>query len=184
MNSLKLMLILAVVGFAAAVNAEMTELSCTDFQPTPEALARFADLKGACEGVVDRDGELYVKFTAIVRRASGSNLTLYLPATDHTFRVQPEASHRVLLGNRKSRARDLTRGQEIHIYLAVSQFARPAIEEVAFVTETNLIVDLEINRVAALPTTASPWPTAASAGFILLGVGWLLRRRRFRRQSL
>ena len=50
---------------------ELSELACEDFKPSPEAQARFPDLKGACEAIVERDGELYAKFTAIVRRASG-----------------------------------------------------------------------------------------------------------------
>ena len=85
---------------------------------------------------------------------------------------------RVLVDGKKMRARDLTRGQEIRIYLSVSQFAKPDIEEVAFVTEENVVVDVVIEEVAALPTTASPWPTIAAAGLLLLGVGYLMRRRR------
>ncbi len=181
MKLLKLTLVLAATWFAATASAqETTALSCSDFVPTPEALEKYADLKGACEGIVDRDGELYAKFTAIVRRVSGSNLTIYLPVTDHTFRLRPSASSRLLVGSRKYRVRDLARGQEVQIYLSVAQLARPNIEEVAFVTETDLIIDLKVERVAALPTTASIWPTVASAGLILLGVGFVLRRRRFR----
>jgi hypothetical protein len=181
MKMLKLALVLAASSLAAAASAqEMTALSCDDFKPTPEALERFANLKGACEGIVDRDGELYAKFTAIVRRAAGNNVTLYLPATEHTFRVQADSSERVLIGGKKTRVRDLVRGQEIRIYLSVSQFAKPDIEEVAFITEEDMIVDIEIERVPALPTTASIWPTLAGAGLLLLGVGYALRRQRFR----
>ncbi len=174
-------LILVTIMFAANAGAqEMTALSCKDFRPTNEALERFPDLAGACEGIVDRDGELYAKFTAVVRRVSGNNVTLYLPATEHTFRVRPDSSHRVLVEGRKTRVRDLVRGQELHIYLAVNEFAKLDIEEVAFVTETDMIVDIEIERVAALPTTASILPLVAGAGFVLLGVGLVLRRRRLR----
>jgi len=181
------MLFLAIGWFAATASAqEMTELSCSDFRPTPEALERFPDLKGACEGVVERDGELYGKFTAVVRRASGSSVTLHLPATDHTFKVRPDASQRVLLDGRKTRPRDLVRGQEINIYLSVSQFATPDITEVALVTETDFIVDVEVERVepeqvATLPGTASAWPTMAVAGLIFIGIALALRRRRVRR---
>lgn len=71
MKFLRLTLILAATWFAATAGAQvMTELRCSDFRPTPEALERYAELEGACEGVVDRDGELYAKFTAIVRRVS------------------------------------------------------------------------------------------------------------------
>ena len=181
MKLFKLMLILAAIGFAAAVNAATTELSCSDFRPTAEALAKYGNLRGACEGIVDRDGELFAKFSAVVRRVSGSNLTLYLPVTDHTFRVQADPSLRVLVDGRKTRVRALTRGQEIRIYLSVAELARPDIEEVAFLTETDAIVDLDINLIAALPATASLLPTVASAGSVLLSAGFLLRRRRLRR---
>jgi len=181
MKMLKLALVLAATALAGTAKAqEMTALSCDDFKPTPEALERFTNLKGACEGIVELNDELYAKFTAIVRRAAGNNVTLYLPATEHTFRVQADPSHRVLIGERKTRVRDLVRGQEIHIYLSVSQFAKPDIEEIAFITEEDIIVDVEIERVPALPTTASIWPTVAGAGLLLLGVGYVLRRRRFR----
>jgi LPXTG-motif cell wall-anchored protein len=181
MKMLKLALVLAATAFTAAANAqEMTALSCDDFKPTPEALARFANLKGACEGIVDLNGELYAEFSSIVRRAAGNNVTLYLPATEHTFRFQADPSHRVLIDGRKTRVRDLVRGQEIRIYLSVSQFAKPDIEEVAFFTDEDILVDIEIERVPALPTTASIWPTLAGAGLLLLGIGYALRRRRFR----
>jgi hypothetical protein len=94
--------------------------------------------------------------------------------------VQADSSQRVLIGGKKTRVRDLVRGQEIRIYLSVSQFAKPDIEEVAFITEEDMIVDIEIERVPALPTTASIWPTLAGAGLLLLGVGYALRRQRFR----
>lgn len=181
MRPFRLALILATTFLAANASAqEMTALSCDDFKPTPEAMERFSNLKGACEGIVDRDGELYAKFSAVVRRAAGNSVTLYLPATDHTFRVEADASHRVLIGGKKTRVRDLSRGQEIRIYLLVNEFAKPDIEEIAFITEEDLLVDIEIERVPALPTTASIWPTIAGTGLLLLGISYALRRRRFR----
>jgi len=175
-------LFLALAGISAnALAQEMTALSCNDFRPTNEALERFPDLIGACEGIADRDGELYAKFTAIVRRASGSSVTLYLPATKHTFRANPDSSYRVLVDGKKTRVRNLVRGQEIRIYLAVNEFAKPDIQEVAFVTEEDIIVDIEVERVPALPTTASIVPTVAVTGIFLLCFGLLLRQRRVRR---
>ncbi|MGB5630774.1 MAG: hypothetical protein WBM57_15510 [Woeseiaceae bacterium] len=134
---------------------DMTEtaLSCQDFNPTQEALQRFPDLVGACEAVVDRNGELYGRFSAIVRRASNSSVTLYLPVTDHTFKVDPRSDARVLIGSRKVRPRDLQRGQEIQIYLSARQFSQPDIQEVTLVTESEVIIDHPVEEVAVLPTT-------------------------------
>lgn len=93
------------------VNAqEMSELTCDDFNPTPEALARFPDLVGACEGIVEREGELFAKFVAVVRRATNSSTTLYLPATDHTFTVTPDSDARVLLDGRKTGGAGILKG--------------------------------------------------------------------------
>lgn len=181
MNTTLRMLILMLPLFAASAwseEATPSALTCADFVPTPEALERFPDLEGACEEVVERNGELYGKFRAVVRRAGSRSVTLYLPATDHTFVVEPEDDIRVLIGGDKVRPRDLQRGQEIRIYLAAQAFSTPDIEEVAFVTESELIVEHPVVAAPALPTTASPWPGIGLASLALLGVGFVLRRQR------
>ena len=70
----------------------MSALTCDDFRPTPEALERYPNLVGACEAIVERDGELYGLFRVVVRRVRGNNVTLHLPATGKTFTVSPDAS--------------------------------------------------------------------------------------------
>ncbi len=178
MKTLCLLFLAALFVGANASAQEMTALSCNDFRPTNEAIERFPDLVGACEGIVERNGELYAKFRAVVRRVRGNNVTLYLPATKKTFTAKPDSAARVLIEGRKTRPRDLVRGQEIRIYLAVNEFSKPDIQEVAFVTEENVVVDVTIEEVPALPTTASIWPTVGAAGLLLLGAGYLMRRRR------
>ena len=181
MRTFKLLLVSIVLMSAATVGAqEVSALTCDDFRPTPEALERYPNLIGACESIVERDGELYGLFRVVVRRVRGNNVTLHLPATGKTFSVSPDASLRVIADGNKMRARNLVRGQEIRIYLDVSEFAKPDIEEVAFITEEDFIIEVEIEDVAALPTTASPWPTVVLVGLLLLGAGYLLRRRRIR----
>ena len=165
------------IGTTAAAQ-EMTALGCNDFRRTNEAIERFPNLVGACEGIVERDGELFGMFRAVVRRTAGSTVTLRLPATGKIFSVKTDPSHRVLVDGRRTSVRNLKRGNEITIYLAVNEFAKPDIQEVAFVTEENILIEFEIEEVAALPTTASLWPTMAMAGLFLLGAGYLLRRRR------
>jgi hypothetical protein len=168
-----------IIGFAPPSFAQqVSELACADFKPSPAALERFPDLIGACEAIVEREGELYGKFTAVVRRVRGSTATLHLPATDHTFNVSPDSATRVLVEGRKTRVRDLVRGQEIHIYLAVSEFAKPDIEEVMLVTESNILLTTEIQPAPMLPKTASLLPAIGLAGLVFLGVGFLFRRQR------
>jgi len=144
-------LIFAVVLLSMNANGqEMTGLSCKDFIPTQEARERFPDLAGACEGVVERDGELYGLFRAEVRRVRGNNVTLHLPATDHTFTVRPDPATWVMAGDKKVRPRDLMPTQEIRIYLSASEFSKPDVEEIAFVTESDLLVDVPIDDVSSV----------------------------------
>jgi len=135
---------------ANASGQEMTQLSCKDFIPTQEARERFPDLAGACEGVVERDGELFGLFRAEVRRVRGNNITLHLPATDHTFAVRPDPATRVMVDGRKVRPRDLATRQEIRIYLSASEFAKPDVEEIAFVTESEFLVDVPVDELSSV----------------------------------
>ncbi len=161
--------------------ATPTLLSCDDFRPTSAAVDRFPELIGACQGVVDINGALYAKFEAVVRRVSGRNVTLYIPAVNRTMRVSPPNSARVEIGGRKVRVRDLVRRQELSIYLAVSEFAEPVIDELAFLTEGDAIVSADAESVAALPTTASLWPFVTLFAAVMLGIGLGLRRIRKQR---
>ena len=143
--------ILAVVLLSLDVNAqEMTGLSCRDFIPTEEARQRFPDLAGACGGIVERDGELYGLFRAEIRRVYGNRITLHLPATDHTFTVRPDPSARVLVDGKKIRPIDLATRQEVRIYLSAREFAKPDVEEVAFVTESDFLVDVPIDELSTV----------------------------------
>jgi hypothetical protein len=128
----------------------MTGLSCRDFIPTEEARQRFPDLAGACEGIVERDGELYGLFRAEIRRVYGNRITLHLPATDHTFTVRPDPSARVLVDGKKIRPIDLATRQEVRIYLSAREFAKPDVEEVAFVTESDFLVDVPIDELSTV----------------------------------
>jgi len=156
MKTIQLLLIAAVFAAAGASAQEMTALSCKDFRPTNEVIERFPNLVGACEGIVERDGELYGLFRAVVRRVSGNNVTLHLPATGKTFTTRPDSSMRVLVDDKKTRARDLRSGQEIRIYLSVDEFSKPDIEEVAFVTEEDFVVDVAVEGVADSKTVQVP----------------------------
>ena len=140
----------AVLLSANASGQQMTQLSCKDFTPTQEARERFPNLAGACEGVVERDGELYGLFRAEVRRVRGNNVTLHLPATGHTFTVRPDPATWVMAGDRKVRPRDLVPTQDIRIYLSASEFSKPDVEEIAFTTESKFLVDVPIDEVSSV----------------------------------
>ena len=170
-------------GGAAAQDAPMTcEQLAEDYRVSSRAndLTPSPDLFGACEDVVMRDGAPYIKVRAVVRRA-GQTMRLYVPATDRTVEITPDPDLRVLLDGRPTSPRRLQRGQEIRIYLSVAEFTKPRpepVQQVAMVTEQEEIREVEATPVAALPTTASVWPTVGLLGGLLLIGGLLLRRFR------
>ena len=145
---------------AYAVEPVRSEVTCAEladkYEVTAEARERFADLAGSCEGVYDINGSLYARSQAVVRQQWGNKVRLYLPATDHTFEVEAESDGRVLVGNRKMRVRDLSRGDTIGIYLSVDKFAEEKVDEIAFATEDEHVEEImvaPVQEVEALPTT-------------------------------
>lgn len=162
MKFVKSMIVLCAFGVstAYAVDPQLSETTCAQlgeaYEMTAEAEERFANLKGTCEGVYEVNGAMYVKAKAVIRNIRGNKVRLYLPATDHTFEVTSDPSGRVHVGSRKMRVRDLSRGDEIGIYLSVDKFANKRVDAVAFATEdsaTEEIIEVEVTAVKALPTT-------------------------------
>jgi len=75
---------------------------------------------------------------------------------DHTFEVTADSSQRIHVGGRKLRVRDMSRGDEIGIYISVDKFAQEKVDEIAFATEDSSseeIIVAPIEEVEALPTT-------------------------------
>ena len=67
----RLLVALALVWLQGAFAAEQSQesaLTCADFRPTDATLERYPELVGACEGIVERNGELFGKFKAVIRR--------------------------------------------------------------------------------------------------------------------
>ena len=161
MNGIRVATTLVVALFSAnAVAAQDYAMSCDDvitklqLEATAEAKERFADLKGSCLGVVDRDGKLFMHTTVVVRRSSAQRVTLYVPATDRTFDVTPDSGQRIPIAGRNVRTAALARGQELNIYIPIDEFMQPIIQEVAFEPiEEEVITVAPAVIAAALPTT-------------------------------
>jgi hypothetical protein len=161
MNGFRVVTTLAVALFSTNAMAVEYSMTCDEvitklnLEATAAAKERFADLKGSCLGVVDRDGDLYMHTQVVVRRSSAQRVTLYLPATDRTFDVTPDSGQRIPIAGRNVRVASLARGQELNIYISIDQFMQPIIEEVAFepVEEVDIIVVVPAVIAPALPTT-------------------------------
>ena len=145
-----------------SVNALAVEytMSCADVieklhrEATDAARERFANLEGSCMGVIERDGELFMHTKMVVRAVRGNEITIYLPATDRTFKIDADPKSRITIGRQKIRPRDMSRGQELNIYVSVDEFTQPIVTQVAFETEEaeELVVAPAVIA-PALPTT-------------------------------
>jgi hypothetical protein len=147
----------ALMSFNAMAEIDYV-MSCEDVatQLNREATAagkeRFANLTGSCLGVVNRDGALYMHTKMIVRRVRGNKVTLYIPANDATVEVSPDSDARVLIAGRKVRPRDLTRGQELNLYVSVDKFTQ-TIDEIVMPSSSDELVSAPAEAAMALPTT-------------------------------
>ena len=186
MKLLKTLIALCAFGVASAYAVDPQRVGeCADLrdhmEPTAEALERFSDLQGSCEGIYEINGAKYVRSQAVIRSKRGGKVTLYLPATDRTFEATPDTSGRVWVGNRKMRIRDLSRGDEVGIYLSMDKFFQEQVDEIALAVpdesaDTHTLVPL--NPAPALPTTASVLPALGMTSGLLLAAGLLMRRFR------
>ena len=170
-------------GSVYAVDPQLSETTCEqlgdNLELTAEASDRFADLIGTCEGVYEIGGSLYTRTAAEVRSKRGRYVTLYLPATDHTFTVTPGADGRVYVGGNKIPVASLRKGDSLGIYLSVDQFTQNKFEEIHLATADDSeeeVVAATVEPVAALPTTAGSLPLLALVSLLLLGSGLLVRR--------
>ena len=170
-------------GSVYAVDPQLSETSCEQLgetlELTAEAEERLADLIGTCEGVYEIDGNLYTRTSAEVRSTRGSDVTLYLPATDHTFNVTPNADGKVWIGGNKLNVNAVRKGDSLGIYLSVDKFTQNKVDEIHFATPDESeeeVVAATVEPVAALPTTAGSLPLLALVSLLLLGSGLLVRR--------
>ncbi len=183
-----LILATAIVGVMSAQAADPKRLgSCADYkdryQATEETKRRFGMLAGACEGVYDIDGSLYVRAEMVVRSIRGNTVKLYLPATDETVEVSPDMNHSAILDGRKRRVRDLSRGDEIQLYISMDKFFEDRVDEIAFAADDDADAYVHLHsadEVDALPTTASALPLMGVISGLLFAAGGLLRLRRRR----
>ena len=167
-----------------AFSSLASALTCDEVVFTEEITSKFADAHNACIEVVERDGQSFVKMNVEFLSSSGGRLTFRFKNKDGSFgpthSVSPGSDWRANIAGRSLRARDLTRGQELSVYLPSDRWE-------AHVTSTDMVVEtfslIIITRAEAepmmLPSTASKMPLFALFGVLaLLGAGMIRVKRR------
>jgi hypothetical protein len=163
--------------------------NCGNIRFTGDITSRLPNARDACLGIVERDGRSYAHFEGRIVRVSGSEVVAEFRRPDGTYgnpvSFTPAADARVRIEGRSYRYRDLSRGQELDVYLPPDRW------EIAVYTADN--VDFETAptvtavplrepspEVAALPRTATPLPLLALAGVLLMGLGAVVAGVRYR----
>jgi hypothetical protein len=174
-------IVMPMLAFASLASA----LTCDEVTLSSAITDRFANAQDACLGVVEMNGETYVKMKVELTRPGATNkLTFKFKNQDgtfgptHTINTPPE--WRANIEGRNYRARELGRGQELDIYLPPDRWAAH-IEASDVVVETFApiaITEAEPEpepEPMMLPATASNMPLVALFGGLALFAAGLIR---------
>ena len=141
--------------------------NCGNIQFTTDISSRFPNAANACLDVVQREGKDYAHFQARIVSVSGSRVEaeFKLPNGEYgrTVAFTPPGNSRVRIGGSTYRYSDLSRGQELDVYLPPDRWE--LVSEVPLTEPTETF--------AALPSTASSLPWLAVFGVAFLGIGVL-----------
>ena len=155
--------------------------TCADLNWSADTLAANPDIAKSCQAVYEKGGKLYAKASIEVVRVRGNRVTFRTLRTDgskgDSRSVQLNNSWRAEIGGRNYRASDLSRGQQLNVYLPEDRFA--LVVEDADGPDVADIVIIEA-AVVAMPTTASPLFLFGLAGGAFLALGGLISRVRRR----
>ena len=180
------------VGAAAVLLAlawaqpSMAQGNCGNIQFTSAITSQFPQARNACLDVVTRDGQQYAHFQARVVRVQGNTVEAEFKLPDGTYgrpiSVTPNPDSRVKIQGRTYRYRDLSRGQELDVYLPPDRWEIAVHEpEVEFVAATTVTTFAIAQPAPTLPRTASPLPLLGALGGLLTALGFVVMmvRRRF-----
>ena len=157
--------------------------NCDSITWSEKAVATYPTIASACQGVEERNGKRYVKFSGTVKsnKEQGQRLVVnFKDGGEVTLTPPPETN--LYVNGKKTPVADLARGDELRFYIAEDRLAAQFPE-----TETTsarfVIVPIVVReqQLAALPHTAGTLPLLALMGTFSLSLGGLLslyRRRR------
>jgi len=161
----------------------LAQAGCSDLVFTGDIARQYPNANNACLDVVTKDGQPYAHFVARITRVSGNTVEAEFKQRDGTYTrpisFTPAANARVRIAGQSYRYRELTRGQELDVYLPPDRWAIAVPEtEEPFLTArvvTLVAVEEPSPGLAALPRTASPLAAIGLLGGLLALLGGLAR---------
>jgi hypothetical protein len=177
MSLKRLSLIMALLGlFAGPQVSAQEDLSCADIQWSRVVTDQYPNIDDACNAVMMKNGQLFARISVEIQRVRNNNLTFRVLNRDGSsggiYTQNVGTAWRANIGGNTYRARDLSRGTRLNVYLPPDRWA------VVHEDDDGPDVEDAIPLAAApmLPATASQWPLVGTigAGLLLLGAGFTL----------
>ena len=167
--------VLPLLAFASSASAA----TCDEVTFSDQLTSQYPDIARSCRDVIERDGEQFVKTKVrLTRTPNGNYVTfkfLHADGTDGpTYSTTVDSGWRTTSKGREYRVRDLTRGQELSVYIPFYQWhvhieADDVMDDVVV---TTAVVAAE--EPAMLPSTAGNMPLFAMFGALaLMGAGMI-----------
>jgi hypothetical protein len=166
-----------------------TSRDCGGVQWSEEALRTYPTIASACQGVEQRNGKTYVKFSGTVQRNANRGKQVTVNFKDGgMITLTPPAETRLYVNGKRKAVSELQRGDALNFYIAEDRLAAqfpesdaPTAQYVIVPIATGDQPDSSNEQLAAtLPSTASPLPLLALCGFLSMGLGaalTILRKR-------
>ena len=181
----------------AALDAKAQATGCSEIEFTDEVLMKYPRAQEFCHEVAARDGKLYAHFVLEYQRTSGGAIYAKPTRPDGSsgdaVAFSPPTDGRVNIDGREYRYSQLSRGQELDVWIPQDRWEFAALE-----TEEDLMAETTVATIAieeveeeddmmaqTLPSTATNMPLVGILGAVFIvigtGIGWLRRRQLFSR---
>ncbi|MBW8190460.1 hypothetical protein K0504_05370 [Neiella marina] len=167
----KLRMTLAALAIAAAPLAAQAA-DCSDVEWHPDVLAAFPEAPQSCQGVIEKDGAMFVKMKAEFVSITGKRVRLRIEQNDGARKMHsfvPEAPISIMAGGKATTWRELYSGYKMNIYIPSDRFELASVDS-----------EEAVEMAAEMPKTASVWPLVGMLGAGLLVVAGFARRLRRR----
>lgn len=165
-----------------------TSKDCSGVQWSERALSTYPTIASACQGVEQRNGKTYVKFSGTVQRNADRGKQLTVNFKDGgMITLTPPAETNLYVNGKRTPVANLQRGDALNFYIAedrlAAQFPENDTPTAQYVIVPIVVRDQDTSNeqlAASLPSTASPLPLLALCGFLSMGLGaalTILRKR-------
>jgi hypothetical protein len=177
----------SIVGAATALLAlswplsSMAQGDCGEIQFGTAISSQFPNARNACLDIVRRDGREFAHFQARVVRVRGNEVEAEFKLPDGTYgrpvSFTPSPDARVNIGGRSYRYRDLSRGQELDVYLPPDRWEMVVHEDpnadfaTAATISTVALAEPTPQTAGVLPRTWTVLPLLALVGAVLTVLG-------------